>query len=86
LGGDAEIAAGDLLHGGTTHSQNGPALVQVQEQCVPDGQRVSVRIPEHVQVQVITAVRTGEKFWIFGGTAYGRSIDALGRSESLASA
>jgi hypothetical protein len=51
-----------LIHGGTTHSQNGPALVQVQEQCVPDGQSVSVRIPEQVQVQVMTAVRTGEKF------------------------
>jgi hypothetical protein len=36
--------------------------VQVHEQCVPDGQRVSVRIPEQVQVQVMTAVRTGEKF------------------------
>jgi hypothetical protein len=34
----------------------------------------------------MTAVRTGEKFWSFGGPAYGRSIDALGRSESLASA
>jgi hypothetical protein len=49
-------------HGGTTHSQNGPALVQVQEQCVPDGQSVSVLIPEQVHVQVMTAVRTGEKF------------------------
>jgi hypothetical protein len=61
LGADAKIAAG-LIHGGTTHSQNGPALVQVQEQCVPDGQRVSVLMPEQVQVQVMTAVRTGEKF------------------------
>jgi hypothetical protein len=51
-----------LIHGGTTHSQNGPALVQVQEQCVPDGQRVSALIPEQVQVQVMTAVCTGEKF------------------------
>jgi hypothetical protein len=51
-----------LVHGGTTHSQYGPALVQVHEQCVPDGQRVSVRIPEQVHVQLMTAVRTGEKF------------------------
>jgi hypothetical protein len=51
-----------LVHGGTTHSQYGPALVQVHEQCVPEGQRVSVRIPEQVHVQLMTAVRTGEKF------------------------
>jgi hypothetical protein len=51
-----------LIHGGTTHSQNGPALVQVQEQCIPDGQSVSALIPEQVQVQVMTAVCIGEKF------------------------
>jgi hypothetical protein len=60
--------------------------VQVQEQWVPEGQRVSVLIPEQVQVQVMTAVRTGEKFRSFGVDAGVKSVDPLERSASPCSA
>jgi hypothetical protein len=48
-------------YGGTTQEHNGRSAKQVQEQCVPDGQRISVVIPEQVQWQAKTPC-AGVKF------------------------